>query len=666
MTEYETTENQKVKRRKIRKTDWEKVEDFLKKELETRKGSSFRKSHESKWKEVDRQLSMEAAKKYDAQNRELPAGWQSSFELGELSKAIEVLKADVMRLVFPASRNWQEPHAKPPVKLDQKTGQAQQVDPKAQKKVNGMLRSLMAQQQLDFGFEARVELSVNEALSHGGFVTTAEWDKQNKVYDGQGVESLEAPVWVPHSMWNCFPDASPSIVPGAIFYPGSMMITSYMPRYKVLNLSGDGYMNIDSKKIPKTKNKNNNVDTDDVELVTYFGDLNIERDDGDIFLPNSKCMTANGVVIYYRANPLPFPDVIYTGYERQDLRDPYFTSPIIKNSPLQKVATILANKFIDGVDLWTTPPGTYDANDAYLVQSGGPQIYPGAMTPRKGMGKTEFMTVGDPKAALSGLQFALVKMEEGLGVNAIRSGASASDRKTAHEVEVTEQRGEVRTVDFVKKLEQGALRPWLYMQHELNLKHLESYSFYCAEKDLPDFLTFGKSQLPKVVHFEVVGSKGILGELQRTQKVAAVTAFAATTPGFAELLNRPDILKDMYEDAGVKSAETYINTEAPQIPPEVQEKMQMMQEEFAKMQEELAKAKQNNEAKMAEVQIKAKQAQQEMAIEMRQAQEEQNMERRQMMIDAAYARWEAKLKAATAVEVAKITAAAKPKEKKAA
>jgi hypothetical protein len=33
------------------------------------------------------------------------------------------------------------------------------------------------------------------------------------------------------------------------------------------------------------------------------------------------------------------------------------------------------------------------------------------------------MEVGDPKAALMGLQLALTKLEEGTAVNAIRSGA---------------------------------------------------------------------------------------------------------------------------------------------------------------------------------------------------------------------------------------------------
>ena len=664
--DQEAPKNSPVKRRKIRKTDWQKVEEFLKKELESRKSLSFRRTQESIWKEVDRQISMEPMKKYTANNQPVPQGWQSSFELGELSKASEVTTADVMRLVFPASRNWQEPHCKAPVRLDPQSGKQLPVDPKKQKAVDGMLRALMSQQQLDFGFKAAVELSVKEALHHGSFVATVEWEKQNKIYDGQGVESLEAPVWVPHSMWNCYPDSSPSVRPGAIFYPGSMMIVSYMPRHKVLALKGDGYMNIDPKKITKRRNTEAGSETEDVEILTYYGDLVIEREDGDIFLPNSKCKTANGTIIYYRANPLPFPEVIYQGYERQDVRNPYFTSPIIKNSPLQKLTTILANKFIDGVDLWTLPPGTYDGNDAYLVQMGGPQLHPGAMSPSKGSNKVNFMQVGDPKVTLMGLQFGLTKMEEGTGVNAIRAGVSTADRKTATEVQTTEQRGEVRTVDFVDKLELGALRPFLYMQHELNLRHLKDYSFYCPEKGLPDFMSFSGKDLPKVVHFEVVGSKGVLGEMQRTQKVAAVTAWASQTPGFAELLNRPDILKDMYEDAGVKSAETYIQSGKPQIPPEVQAQLQQAQQVIQELQAELQKSEAGNEAKMAEIQLKAQQASKEFALELKLAQEEQAMEKRQQMMDAAFAKWKAQLEAVTKVQIAKITAAAKPAEKKTA
>ena len=625
----EDVKNDKVKRRKIRKSDWEKVQDFLKKELQRRKDSPFRRNHETKWGEIDRQISMEAMKKFLPSGKEAPATWESAFELGELSKASEVITADVIRLIFPQNRTWFEAHVKPPMTVNPQGKSVVAVDPKRQKLADGSLRAMMAQQHLDFGLKARVKLSVKEALHHGGFVATCDWESQNKVYDGQGLETLEAPVWVPHSMWNCFPDPSPSVVPGAIFYQGSMMITSYMPRYKVLQLKGDGYMNIDPKKIPKRKNNNKDNETEDVEILTYYGDLVIERDDGDIYLPNSKCKTANGVVIYYATNPLPFPEIIYAGYERQDVRDPYFTSPIIKNSPIQKLATILANKFIDGVSLWAQPPGTYDGNDAYLVQMGGPALFPGAMSPTKGSNKVTFMQVGDPNATLMGLQMALQKLEEGTAVNALRSGGQDSDRKTATEVHKTAQGAEVRTVDFVGDLEPCALRPWLYMQHELNLKRLKSYSFYCPEKGLPSFLTITKKELPKVVHFDIVGSKGILGEERRAQQMTAVTAWASQTPGFAELLNRPLILSDMYEDAGVKGAEEYVS-EKQNIPPQAQAQMQQMQELIKELQQKLQEAQSKMQAEMAKIELQRDKTREEIQMAKEKAEQDYRLEVQKM------------------------------------
>lgn len=670
MAEEKPTKDEKVKKRKIRRSDWTKVEEFVKKELQLRKDSDFRKSAESKWREVDRQIEMEPMKKYipgpHGGQVEAPQSWNSAIELGELSKASEVICADVMRLIFPSNRSWFETHVQTPTTYDPTSGrQRPAVDSRKQKLADGAMRALMAQQHLDFGLKARVKLSVKEALHHGGFVATTEWAHQNKIRDGQGVTSLAAPVWVPHSMWNTYPDPSPSVVPGAIFYPGSMMIVSYMPRYKVLQLSGDGYMNIDPNKITKRKNKNGVADTDDVELVTYYGDLNIEREDGDIYLPNSKCITANGTIIYYRANPLPFPEVIYAGYERQDVRNPYFTSPIVKNSPMQKVASVLANKFIDGVDLWTTPPGTYDSTDPYLVQTGGPVIAPGAMTPRRGVGKVEFMTVGDPKAAMMGLQLALTKLEEGTAVNALRSGGSDSDRKTATEAQITQQGSEVRTSDFVSDLEPFGLKPFLYMQHEMNLRNMNEYSFYCAEKGLPDFLSMKKADLPKVVHFDIVGSKGVLGEQRRAQQMVATTQLWLSSPFTAQKLNLDRIMVDAYEDAGVKGAEEYV-TSGKGIPPQAQQMIQQLQQALQECQAELQKSQQGQQSKMAEVQLKAQQASAELALEHKQALAEQDMERRNQMIGAAFDRWKAKLDAVTKVQVAKIAADAKPKEKKAA
>ena len=55
----EEPKNSEVKRHKIRRSDWQKVEQYLKRELETRKGNEFRKSHMKRWREIDRHESPE-------------------------------------------------------------------------------------------------------------------------------------------------------------------------------------------------------------------------------------------------------------------------------------------------------------------------------------------------------------------------------------------------------------------------------------------------------------------------------------------------------------------------------------------------------------------------------------------------------------------------------
>jgi hypothetical protein len=211
------------------------------------------------------------------------------------------------------------------------------------------------------------------------------------------------------------------------------------------------------------------------------------------------------------------------------------------------------------------------------------------------------------------------------------------------------------------------------MQHEMNLKHMEKYSFYCSEKELPDFISVEKDELPKVVHFEIVGSRGLLGEEQRTQRMTAVTAFASGNPLFAPLLNAKDILIDMYEDAGVKGAEKYIK--APQqgqnIPPEVQQQLQQAGQMVQQLQAELQKEKSGQAAKAADVEQKGKlkaaelqQKQQqfmaEFQAEQKRAMQEQDAAARQAMVDAAFQRWNAHLQAATQLEVARINAEARP------
>lgn len=602
----EETEEPIIKSRKIQKTDWIQIESFVKEELKARQENKFRKLHEGIWTEVDRQIAMQPMVRIDQSGQKIDTTWHHVIELGELTRSLEVLKADVRRLIFPTNRSWFETHAEVPFDLDEQTGEKVQNQTK-QEQVDGGLRALMVQQHQDFGFKARIDLCLNEALKHGSFVGEVIWNSVAKIHGGSGVEFFSAPIVQPHSMWNCYPDQSPSVIGTDMFYKGSMVIVSYKPLYllKAEASGNEGWINLG--KIKKRTNKNGTSETEDVEIVTYYGDCEIKRDDGNIYLPNSKVVLANDTIVYYAPIETPYPPIIFTGYERIDIRDPYYVSPITKLSPMQKFTSIVVNKFLDAVALQVEPPVQYNANDPHLVQMGGPKIAPGMQYPTKTGNTWNTLETGDPRYALEAAQMGMQQIQMGTGVDANRSGsAEASNDKTATEIRRTSQAGQIRTVDFVDKLENQALRPILYMQHDLNLARLEKYSFYNSEMNSPDFVRVTNEDLPKHVHFEIVGSKGVLGEEERSQKMTAVVAFASQSELFAPLLDAQAILKESLQDAGVKNPERFLKTDQGQNPEvaAIQQQMEQQKQEGMQMIEELQgqlqEAKSNAAMKEAE------------------------------------------------------------------
>jgi hypothetical protein len=112
---------QEIKKRRILERDFDTVETFIKDEVESREKNPFRRKHEQKWKEVDRQIAMDPMKKVSPDGREIKGSWESALELGELSKASEIITADVMRIVF-ANDNWLEAHVDIEGNMNPETG----------------------------------------------------------------------------------------------------------------------------------------------------------------------------------------------------------------------------------------------------------------------------------------------------------------------------------------------------------------------------------------------------------------------------------------------------------------------------------------------------------------------------------------------------------------
>lgn len=592
------------KPKKITKGDWAKVEKWLKDELESRKQSDFRKTHEAQWKEVDRQVAMQPMLKVQRDGSTVDPGWHNVIELGELSKASENIAADIIRITFPPSRFFFESHTDILGSMELEDDGTKRIDPKLQKGVDSRLRSFMYQQHKDFGLEASAELSLKDALHHGSYVVEVDWDEVEFIEGGDKVTSKGGPKWIPHSMWNCFPDPSPSVIGTNMFYSGSMFVESYLPRYKAerwCKSGEDGWMPSEWKKVSKDehviKAGGQERKTKDVKITTYWGDVAIERADETLFYPNHKVRLFNGTIIYMAPIRIPFKNLIYDGYERMDVRDPYYMSPIIKMSPMQKLASTLTNKFMDGVELHIEPPIVYDGNDPDFVINGGPVIAPGVKVSTKGTASFKEIQIGELDTALKALQLCLQEMKEKIG----RPGKDVGDRATKAEVDKSSQDQEVSLVRFIGRFE-NSLRAYLYMQHAFNLREFKSGTYYCEEMEQPDFLHANNADLPRSVHFEVTGSRGVLGESERAQKMTAVVAFAASNPAFEPLLNKTQSLVSMFEDAGAKNPEQFLvsaeGQDAIALTAKLKQAGQMIEQLGAQLKDE----KYKNSTKMAKIQ----------------------------------------------------------------
>lgn len=633
----------KAKAKRIQEKDIDSIEQFVRKELARRKNSNFRKRAETRWKEVDRQVRMEKMEKFSRDGRQAPPDWHATIEIGEMSKALEIVSSDVRRLIFPNDRTWFEPH----VKIDggkNEDGTIKPPDDKKQDAVDNALRSMMVQQQRDIGLKDRHELSVKEALLHGSYVAEAACEQRMLVDDGYKLKASKVPVWRPHSMWNCYPDPSPSVTVGDLFYQGSMIIVQYMPRYKLEQMIGEGWMPKRFKKIPDSHGSNDysgieRSDTDDeVELTTFYGDINVERSEDDLFFPNSKAVFANDVLVYFNPSELSYLPIIYRGYEKQDVRDPYFVSPLMKLSPMQKTATVSLNMYLDALALKVQPPLIYDGNDAAFVRDGGPRIEPGASIATKASGKVTTMETGDPQAALAGFQETMRIIQQGLGVDAVRSGVTAPSGRTAYEINKVSQSAEIRTLDFIDKLEPG-LESWLYMQHDLNKKYLKSFSYYNDDLNAPDYLIVTKAELPEFVKFNVTGSRSTLGEEQRISRTSEVTAFLMSNPLTAEKVNIDEVAKQMYQDAGVQNPARLLNIVGDEDP-RVKKLMEMAKQKMQESQQQAQEMMQQAEEQIKELEKQV----QESNAKVQALQSDKSIEAQKFQLEAAKTESEMQLK----------------------
>ena len=610
-----------IKKRKVLSRDHTHIANYITGEKKRREDSEWRQKHMLRWAEVDRQIAMEAPEVVQQDEGD----WHNAIQLGDLTDASETITADALRM------SMGDKYFIPHVLVGEGHVQGEPIDPTQQRSINGVIRNFMVQQQKDFGLRSRIKLGIKEILHHGSVVAVMGTQRMFKFEGGSSPRHLVAPAPTIYSMWNCYPDSSPYVMGTELFYKGSMIIEEWMPLQEALQVQG--WINKD--KLQEAHGKRDL--TDHISVLHYYGDIFLKRHDGNVLFPNRHTVVSGGVFLESTVNPTPYSPVIYMGYERDDIRDPYFTSPIVKRAPMGKFATHMANRTMDAVDIQVEPPVQYDSQDNTL-RGKGPQLHPGAKIGTRGGTGIEVLDIGDPGIGLAALQWAKQQMQEGTTVDAIRKGVSPGTEQTATEIVRTEQRAEVREVEFASVLEEHLLLPILVMQHDINKRSLTTYEFYNDEPHTPDYMTMRKGDLPDSIIFEVVGSRAILGEQERNNRFAQVVALASQNEFLAQTTDWLEVSRQMWNDSKQKDPERFVREEEEAEDPRLAALQQQAQEQMQQLQQQLQQAQQEGQKLNQQVQ-KLTTDNQKLQIDNRQG----DLEKEQLQLEKATLREQLKL-----------------------
>jgi len=570
------------KARRFDDRDWKWIADYVVSEYERRKGK--REERERQWKEIDRQISMEPEVSF----KRLPDGridakkkWMAETELPLQAQALEVLTADARRMMFADAGTWFKAHAETSEKFFDaaKNIKIPGLDIDIEHHINQdnadkLVEAFLLNSFRQYDHTSRFDVINAESFKYGMGVGRARVERKNVyLFEARGVrtEKQKIPVIVPCSIKNLYlEEPKPTLHSSTVLGPAHIA-RDYL-KYENLALAANkGSTDPDDDDggwMPKNLSRVIPDKRGYVEVLEMEGDIVVPRRTvKSVVIPGAIITVAMGgsdpgssstkAVIRFRFRKHPFSSYLLFPYMHESADDAYPTGPLMKGRTVQMTATDATNRFLDAAMLKNSPPVGYDRNDMTFAQSGGPEIYPGAMWETTDPCTVYEKIGGDPSAlANAALQFINLYAQL-TGVLPARVGAQTVSHTTAYAKDAELQRGAVRTTDYVNQIGHGPLTQWLGMAYRLGLDALgsrETVSFYI--ESYGGYVELDKSMLPEAAHFEWFGSGGPQEKTQRAQmrlqalEVALKMEQLSIQMGNPPLIDIPGAIRETLRDGG--------------------------------------------------------------------------------------------------------------------
>lgn len=558
-----------------------------------RKRAKKRKDREKAWKEIDRQLEMrpEVLSKKTSNGQPVPhKTWFPEIELPSQSTTLEIITSDIARMMFPDVGPWFKTKADIDRRfLDDFVANSSfvvndELDPPnviTQDNVDEYIQGWILHGLRQFEHRRTWDLINTDVVKYGNGIGKARIAKKPIfLHQSKGTTSNTAriPILAPVSIKDLFLDDMEDAMMADGTVLGPAQIFHQFKRLEDVILAakkgGRDPNDEDGGWMPESFGDLEADKEGNIEYFEYEGDLVVPSSQSEsFFIPNAIATVAVGNVgkdialrlIRFRFRKTSFSSYINVPYQLENVGDPYSTSPLMKGRPIQQAATEALNRFMQASILNTEPPIAYSRDDQYFRSKGGPQIYPGAQMASEG--EITVLNIGDVGALQAGYLGLLGQYADVTGINAPRLGAQTVSHTTAFAKDQEIQRGQVRTVDYVRSLIHGPMTRWMHMFYEMSRDALGSRTEKIYIEKYGGFVNVSKKQLPEKVFMEVFGASGpaedAAGQQQKIQALLQAVQLnqLAVQQGLAEPLNYDAITRDLLKQGGISDVDAFLPSE---------------------------------------------------------------------------------------------------------
>lgn len=556
-------------KRRFDERDFKWLAQYVVDEFNRRKDDEERRENEKQWKEIDRQIEMEPDTKFKMLsngNRDDKKAWMAEMEMPLQAQALEVLTADARRFMFPDVDPWFKANCEVTDDLLEKVdfgaiihGDKSQVPSQVtqdnfDKLVQGFLLSAFRQYDHEGAFD-RINA---EAFKYGMGIARPRLETKNVFINearGTRSEKQRIPVIVPVSIKNVYLDnPKPSMHSSQVLGPAH--ISHEWCRYENIDIAANkGNTNPDNEDggwMPKQLAKVNPDKNGFIQLLEIEGDIVVPRKTvRSVVIPNAIITVALGgaesastpatkAVIRLRFRKHKFSSYLMFPYHYEGSECAYPTGPLMKGRPVQMMVTDALNRCMDAAMLKNAPPVSYDPNDPYFAQQGGPNVHPYALweSADPAAVKAHVEVGGDPAALFQIMMQGVSLYAQLTGVLPARLGAQTISHTTAYAKGTELQQGASRTVDYVNSIGKGSVTRWLDIAYTLGREAMTGENSVYID-DYGGYVTIEKDMLPENVNFEWFGSGGPQEKQQRNMAKIQAAELAVKVDQLRVQLGQP-------------------------------------------------------------------------------------------------------------------------------